>query len=606
MIDRLELTKNIQFYNLIIPEDNPNRTITDAEITNILDASDDNIEPGSNYLLKEFRVSKRLVENDIPYKYSLRIFPTLRPVYFIGEIDGEDKYQDKIYAFILILEFDNSIAIIKKSCANVSDCIERSFNLVSSNLLAGTFNDSDVLFQKISTRTITNSDKAIRNRSAESADLKGSYSTHAAGRSIPYYLKLRQGAIIKTISGSGRLVEASQRVNFDEITAWSYNQLCLIRQGGGIKDFLNSFAKQKDLSEVLNSTVPNALLIESTSLYEKLQSEGAILKYKLPDGTDCILNETQINHLLRKLEKVYEIKPDLTIRAPLGKAKIRKNNKTLTIDSTILKKIKVSYNSKDITLQSFILKNGFYSITFNDPCYMYFMGNCFEDSSGISEINNILEMLVPKANIKNVSSEKGVLARGMTKFSNDSMFDVVENIHNGDDYIFCDDLGNEWADHITFNKTESYICFIHSKHGDKSTSASKLHDVVGQGIKNLGYMYFNTADFTDKVKNKLNRNYIGVYKKKSIPTKIKKIRKGNKNNKEIKKYLDALFKDVKLHRKCILSCSFLSKDEIEREFNNLRRKKPVRPHVTQLLWILSSFSHAVKEANAVPIIYCDN
>ncbi|MGK4328721.1 hypothetical protein ABVK36_07570 [Lonsdalea quercina] len=89
MIDRLELTKNIQFYNLIIPEDNQNRKITDVEINNILDASDENIEPGSDYLLKEFRVDKRLIENDIPYKYSLRIFPTLKPVYFIGEVEGE-------------------------------------------------------------------------------------------------------------------------------------------------------------------------------------------------------------------------------------------------------------------------------------------------------------------------------------------------------------------------------------------------------------------------------------------------------------------------------------------------------------------------------------
>lgn len=603
MIDRLELTKNIQFYNLIIPEDNSNRTITDLEINNILEASDENIEPNSDYLLDKFRVGNRLIESNIPYKYSLRIFPTLKPVYFIGEVEGGENYQDKIYAFILILEFDNSIAIIKKSCANISDKVERNFNLVSSNLLAGTFNDSEVFFQKISTRTMTNSDKAIRNRSVESADLKGSYSTHAAGRSIPYYLKLRQGAVIKTISGSGRLVEASQRVNFDEIAAWSYNQLCLIRQGGGVKDFLDFFAKQKDLSEVLCSTVPNALLIESTSLYEKLQSEGCIIKYKLPDGTDYILNEIQVNRLFRKLERVYEIKNDLTIPVPVGKAKIRKNNKTLTIDSAFLKKLKVSSNTKDVTLQSFILKNGFYSITFTDPRYMYFMGNCFEDSSGISEINSILEMLTPKANIKDVSSEKGLFFKSMVNFSDDSMFDVVENIHNGDDYIFCDDLGNEWADHITFNKAESCICFIHSKHGDKSTSASKLHDVVGQGIKNLGYMYFSTGDFTEKIKSKLNKNYIGVYKNKSIPTKIKRIRKGN--TRHIKNYLDELFKDVKLHRKCILSCSFISKKEIKQEFNKLRGKKPVKPHVVQLLWILSSFSHAVKEANAVPVIYCD-
>lgn len=603
MIDRLELTKNIQFYNLIIPEDDLNRTITDVEINSILDSSDENIDPDSGYLINDFRVENRLIKDNIPYKYSLRIFPSLRPVYFIGEADDGNNYQDRIYAFILILEFDNSIAIIKKSCSNISDKIEKNFNLVSSDLLVGTFNDSEVSFQKISTRTITNSDKAIRNRSAESADLKGSYSTHAAGRSIPYYLKLRQGAVIKTISGSGRLVEASQRVDFYEIAEWSYAQLCLIKQGGGVKDFLSYFAKQKELGEVLDLTKPNALLIESTSLYEKLQSEGAIIKYKLPDGTDHVLNDMQVNRLLRKLERVYQIKKDLTIPVPAGKAKIRINNKTLTIDATVLKKLKVSSNAKDVTLQNFIYKNGFYSITFTDPSYMYFMGNCFEDSSGISEIDSILDMLTPKNNIKNVSSEKGMLSKGMVCFHNDSMFDVVEKIHVDDDYIFCDDLVDEWADHITFNKAESCICFIHSKHGDKSTSASKLHDVVGQGIKNLGYMYSSADDFVEKIKNKFRSDYVGVYKKQSAPTKIKRIRKGN--TRHIKKYLDEIFKDAKLHRKCILSCSFISKKEIKQEFTKLQKKEPVKPHVIQLLWILSSFSHAVKEVNAVPIIYCD-
>lgn len=115
MIDRLELTKNIQFYNLIIPEGDLNRTITDVEIDSILDASDENIDPDGGYLINDFRVENRLIKDNIPYKYSLRIFPSLRPVYFIGEVDDGDNYQDKIYAFILILEFDNSIAIIKKA-----------------------------------------------------------------------------------------------------------------------------------------------------------------------------------------------------------------------------------------------------------------------------------------------------------------------------------------------------------------------------------------------------------------------------------------------------------------------------------------------------------
>ncbi|MEX3099219.1 hypothetical protein AB4M09_25950, partial [Serratia ureilytica] len=127
-------------------------------------------------------------------------------------------------------------------------------------------------------------------------------------------------------------------MDFYEIAEWSYTQLCLIKQGGGVKYFLSYFAKQKELGEVLDLTKPNALLIERTSLYEKLQSEGAIIKYKLPDGTDHVLNDMQENRLLRILERDYQIKKDLTIPVPAGKAKIRKITKTLTIDANVLKK----------------------------------------------------------------------------------------------------------------------------------------------------------------------------------------------------------------------------------------------------------------------------
>ena len=37
---------------------------------------------------------------------------------------------------------------------------------------------------------------------------------------------------------------------------------------------------------------------------------------------------------------------------------------------------------------------------------MYFMDNCFEDKSGISEIDSILEILEPQKDIEKVISEK--------------------------------------------------------------------------------------------------------------------------------------------------------------------------------------------------------
>ncbi|OUG49033.1 hypothetical protein AZZ61_001474 [Klebsiella variicola] len=86
MIERLELTKNVQFYDLIIPQDNEERVITDNEIINILNAADDNIEPGSDYLINSFRVSDILIDSNLEFIYSLRVFPTLKPVYFLSLI----------------------------------------------------------------------------------------------------------------------------------------------------------------------------------------------------------------------------------------------------------------------------------------------------------------------------------------------------------------------------------------------------------------------------------------------------------------------------------------------------------------------------------------
>ena len=94
------------------------------------------------------------------------------------------------------------------------------------------------------------------------------------------------------------------------------------------------------------------------------------------------------------------------------------------------------------------------------------------------------------------------------------MFSFVEKKQKSEDdeYIFCDDLLDEWADHITFNDKKARISFIHSKHGKKSTSASNLHDVVGQGIKNLGNMFFSqeqiwSVKFNNGSNGKFFKNY---------------------------------------------------------------------------------------------------
>lgn len=120
MLEKLELTKNAQFYI-----SKGNKPIEDAFILDVLNASDDNIEPDALYILNEFRVKSNLIDKNIPYLYSVRIFPTIRPVYFIGKDDGELGLYDRIHAFIIVFEFENCIGIIKKSCSNIVEKLRR-------------------------------------------------------------------------------------------------------------------------------------------------------------------------------------------------------------------------------------------------------------------------------------------------------------------------------------------------------------------------------------------------------------------------------------------------------------------------------------------------
>ncbi|MFB4203662.1 hypothetical protein KBTX_02672 [wastewater metagenome] len=587
MPERLQLTKNAQFFRTGSP-------LSDEIVQEVLDAAADNITLDGEFIIDSFRQERLLEEQEFSFVYSVKVFPSTRPVYFL-----DDDFEDIVHAFILVIEVDNYIAILKKSCANISDTLEKYFTLIGSEEFSSSFSDEDVEFQKMALRNMTISDRAMRTRSYEAANLKGLLSTHSAGRSIPFYFKLRQGSTTKSISGSGRVVESSSRESIDDIGVWVRDQINLIESPIS-NNFLDAFASKIDLSDVLELTKPNAVLIESSSLFERIEKDDLALACKTRKGKKVSVSSRIFKKLECALESVYELDDELNIVGGDNSSWVRKNKKTLTLHSKTLSKFRVVENGKEVTLQKFIIKNGLYSITFDDPKYMYFMGSCFEDSSGVSEIDNILEILQPMNDMSKVHSEKGEFDKSASRFSEDSMFSLVEAVHQNDDYIFCDDLGDEWADHITFNKRDSNICFVHSKHGDPSTSASNLHDVVGQGIKNLGNMYFGRDLMLSKLNNSLSYNYKSSS---GIETNIARIRKGDPD--QFEGFLNNLLKDYKLNRRCVLSCSFISKSDVKREFLKIKNKARVRGHVTQLFWIISSFAHAAKDMNTIPLIYCN-
>lgn len=208
-------------------------------------------------------------------------------------------------------------------------------------------------------------------------------------------------------------------------------------------------------------------------------------------------------------------------------------------------------------------------------------------------------MLNPLCELRKTSSEKGSFNESSVEFDNGSVFRVVETLYESCDYIICDDLGNEWADHLVFRKdNKPEIYFIHSKYYKQSSnSASNMHDIVGQAMKNIGNMFFDAKMLKGKfAKFGENYNFGGV------KTAIPRLRKGCLDM--LIGDVDNLLKKYDVTRYCVLVCPFLSKKNIELEFYKILNGDKVGGHITQLMWILSSYANMSRESNVVPIIHC--
>jgi len=603
LIDKLQIPYNAQFYKL----KEGLESLPNIAINNILRQACRNRKGRYLVGLDYTRIEGNF--DDMMYKFTLRIFPTSRKVTFLTN-DDDYEIEDIIHAYILILEFDDNVVIFKKSTANFSTVLTDYLTPYPHELILKVIDDEHASIQRISLRNMTVSGSAIHAQSYETpSDLKGLLSPHAIGRSIPSGIRYKEGSITKSVTAStARILETSQKSGIEDLVAWAIQQVHKIHLRTE-NYFIQSFAKPVDLQTVLEESAPKAMLIELNKFKDAIDEDEIQvgIEYK---GRFREFNKRLYLGLFLSLEETFEIVERYEIVTQtqifnicydekgayrsIGTLKI--NSKSLTFNIPIFNRIKIKRADGTITsLAKYFISKRLYSIVFDNIKYMYYMGSCYKDESGVSEIDSILNALVPKTELNGVMSEKGTISETHTKFDEDSMFAVVEDIHSSDEYIFCDDFGNEWCDHITIDVQDNTINFIHSKAKEVSLRASNMHDVVSQGIKNLGNMFFTIDEFERIKKEKFEQNYRN--------SQIPRIRKGALEESDLE-IISSVINNHKTHRQCILSCSFLSKSLLEAEFEKIKNGENVRGNIIQMLWILSSFLHACRGMHVIPLIYC--
>jgi len=110
----------------------------------------------------------------------------------------------------------------------------------------------------------------------------------------------------------------------------------------------------------------------------------------------------------------------------------------------------------------------------------------------------IASLLTTEPLLQGITSEKGSIRSGQKNWQAASLFGVIDKSRKegiiakyfpDSDFVFCDDLGKEIADFVCVSFATRKIVLVHAKHGGGSRiSASALHVVVAQALKNLGVL----------------------------------------------------------------------------------------------------------------------
>lgn len=555
-------------------------------------------------ILKEIGIDYQIDSHKI--NYSLLIFSFEDKPTFIEStivIPSELKY-----SYLLLIQYGNFVIISKRNISGLKELYERveeiDYYLLSRLLVSDT-----TTFEKFNIKNMDISDTALRNKVLEALNLRNSLPIAVGNRYVLNSLRLNnKGERFSLSLNTSRINQLAEKINFDELVKWIINITKKIANFNAKKTYLDIFPIPIEYSTAIESLTPVCILFALDELI-KLFEDNRIKKiyYKNGDKKEDIKANIFLKWLtsferfsqLTAFVSEEEGKTYLIDNAMDKSLCICLNDKSISCKAKKLKKIILDIDGEgEQNLIEFINKKQNFIINFNKPDYIYFSRSLFQDARLLNIIDPLMEIFCPFSELAAIGSEKGQMKNTLRKFSSDSLFGFIEKTLLPDaNVLVCDDLSDEWADFIAIDKDE--LIFCNAKYSTSQMSASDFHVLVSQTQKNLGRFLATDAEWKSKTKWK------DCYVLKGVQTKIKRVRKGQDKNNVIKKIL-AIQRNVNFQKKIWLVINYISKNELEKEFKDLKAKLANynKPQVVQLLWLITSLVSICSEFGTQVKIAC--
>ena len=515
---------------------------------------------------------------------------------------------EKKVGYLLVIEIGNYVVLIKKNAKHMTSFLSQ-LQPISGEKLGGILvSGQGTTYQQVRISSMNTNSNAMRNKSYEAEDLESTMPMFNANNSIISTVRLddRQNGVCTLNVSTSRLAKFGAKKDVANTLIWVDEIVNALDHYQPTDSFLKRFALPVAWKEERIHLELESLLINKQELLNYLGQNPTF--YKKENNLPKALTREEQGRLLSFLAKTYTLNRisdkeyachllrDLHLS--IGATGIHLRGKGVITE--------VYYEKEDAQYEKLIAlinKLACFTVGFDDYQYMFYGRRLYKNGQIVKDIEAIRSTLVGLPAMSSSSSEKGEnYTEHDTEFHQNCVFRIVEDNFAKSSCLVCDDLGNEWADHIAINNDT--ISFIHSKSNNdtkKTTlSASQFQEVVGQALKNIGYL--NPTDaFLAAKKRSLDG---AMYTLDRQRTSISKMRRGTAQQfvDEIKK----LRSSPNYTREVCLAVDFLSKQELLDAFDKLVAGQPLtqKNSVVQLIWLLNAFISTCKDADLHCKIYC--
>lgn len=507
---------------------------------------------------------------------------------------------EKTFGFFLVIEVEIGrvwyIGIFKKGVAGIDKAVESWLKRPSRRSFSRAFADGGT-YQKLSLKRMTASKHELLGASYEAANLKTTLPTLGVTRSVPRSIRIRHGTygMISITPGTFRIQKSGGRCGIDALADLVIIVAKEIRKSRA-NEFLDLLPQEIDFSEKPKTLQPIGVLIEIAAL---LDADDIEIWLKKKTGRE---RKVDPKCLLSRIGGALDAKRcgnewDLINDDERIVGRLKETGSGYSFGNVIDQSIEVKQTEKNpmerCRFTTWINRNELFRVVFSKPEYFYSGGQLYKRKGLDSDIDLVRRAMCPCSDLESANSEKGEPKTVDTQFPVDSIFRIVEDsILNNSDYLWCSDLGDEWADYISLR--DEAVVFAHCKYSKKTTlGASGYQEVVAQAIKNLGNVRSTPEEFSNKIKAAESTQTWGN-------TKIKRLRTRRKAWSGFQGALTERISSIHFAREVQLIINMLSVKEFDEE-----KEKPIkRACFTQLVWLLSAFINSCRELGAVAKIIC--